>query len=310
MRSSHRGVVVGSVVALLFGAVVLAGVTTPPAGPISSTMKDLNEVEPRVAINATNTPGDVTNSFVISQPGSYYLSSNILGEAGKNGIIINSMDVTLDLNGFTLKGVAGSLSGIYQPTFYVNVIIHNGIVTAWDKHGIDTRIDYGRIEKIIATNNGGWGITNATAGTFSSRIIDCQAGLNGRIIANTGGIRGGSFSVIRDCAVTKNIGAGIQVQSRSSVFQNVCENSFTNGAVGSIGRGIYVLGSENLIDRNSIVGCPTGIVMAGSGNIMIRNTVLKISITAVGYTWAAGNDVGPAGNTASISTSPFANLEF
>ena len=49
----------------------------PPVGPITSTFKTLTEVEPRIAINATNTPGDADSIYIISQPGSYYMTGNI-----------------------------------------------------------------------------------------------------------------------------------------------------------------------------------------------------------------------------------------
>ena len=67
MHRTNRWFILGSSLAVGFGAVVLAGDLTPPAGPVVSTMKDLDEVEPRIAINAVNTPGDATNSFIISQ---------------------------------------------------------------------------------------------------------------------------------------------------------------------------------------------------------------------------------------------------
>ena len=62
-------------------------------------MKTLDQVEARTIINAANTPGDANNTFIISQAGSYYLTGNITGESGKNGISIQAEDVTLDLNG-------------------------------------------------------------------------------------------------------------------------------------------------------------------------------------------------------------------
>src|SRR5438034_11001068 len=84
-----------------------AGSLTPPAGPITGTMKSITEVEPRIAINATNTPGDTNSLFKITQPGSYYLTGNIAGVASKHGIEIVASGVTLDLNGFDLVGVTG-----------------------------------------------------------------------------------------------------------------------------------------------------------------------------------------------------------
>ncbi|MBN8616615.1 MAG: hypothetical protein J0L92_38875, partial [Deltaproteobacteria bacterium] len=87
---------------------VEVAVAAGPAGAVSATMKSLAEVEPRTAINSTNTPGDANSVYRISQPGSYYLTGNVQGALGKSGIQITSSNVTLDLNGFSLEGVAGA----------------------------------------------------------------------------------------------------------------------------------------------------------------------------------------------------------
>src|SRR5947208_16830687 len=54
------------------------GSLTPP-GPPTPTFKTLQQVEPRTPIDATHTPGEGDNQFVINSPGSYYLTGNITG---------------------------------------------------------------------------------------------------------------------------------------------------------------------------------------------------------------------------------------
>jgi len=54
-----------------------------PAGPVMPTMKTPVEVEPRIAINAVNTPADANATFNIAVNGSYYLTGDVIGEAGK-----------------------------------------------------------------------------------------------------------------------------------------------------------------------------------------------------------------------------------
>ena len=51
-------------------------------------MKRLDEIEARTIVNAANTPGNGTNTFIINAPGSYYLTGNLTGAAGKHGISI------------------------------------------------------------------------------------------------------------------------------------------------------------------------------------------------------------------------------
>ncbi len=117
----------------LGGAVIAnAGGLNPPVGPIAPTMKTLAEVEARIAVNSTNTPGDATSAFKITQPGSYYLTGNITGVAAKYGVAITASGVTLDLNGFDMLGVAGSLDGVSGTVIgLANIAIVNGSVRYW-----------------------------------------------------------------------------------------------------------------------------------------------------------------------------------
>jgi hypothetical protein len=136
---------------MLLGAAGLAGVAAltkmaqggdlnPPPGPISPTMKPLDQIEPRIVVNSANTPGNATATFRITQPGSYYLTGNITGESGKNGIEIVASGVTLDLMGFDLAGVPGSLDGIRTAVNnLLNISILNGSVRNWGGEGINLR---------------------------------------------------------------------------------------------------------------------------------------------------------------------------
>ncbi|NKB23393.1 MAG: hypothetical protein GKR87_03215 [Kiritimatiellae bacterium] len=85
----------------LYGVV---GSSPPPSGTIRPNMKTTEEIEPRTLID--------TLPFSLNQSGSYYLASNLVGTVGTSGIIIGASDLTLDLNGYTMLGVNGSLPGI------------------------------------------------------------------------------------------------------------------------------------------------------------------------------------------------------
>jgi len=112
----------------------VAGELHPPPGPIEPTMKTLEQVEARMPVQSL--AGSLTASYVIDQPGSYYLIDNIIGEPGKHGIEIAAHDVTVDLNGFTMTGLANSgddAHGIYVTLADCrNLCIHGGSIYFWN----------------------------------------------------------------------------------------------------------------------------------------------------------------------------------
>ncbi len=241
---------------VLLAAVVttatIAGPLTPPAGPVAPTLKTLTEVEPRTAINATNTPGDSDASpslFKISQPGSYYLTGNITGVAGRHGIEIASSGVTLDLNGFDLVGVPtmGTFDGvtITVPNL-TNLAVVNGSVRNWGRDGINLGIPTSsgsRIERLNVSGNARSGIftgsrsvvSNCTAsgGLFGifvalgSTVVDCSASNT-----ITYGIAAGPGSTISNSAAYDNTGIGIFADSGCVVVN--C-SSYLNAGTGIFG---------------------------------------------------------------------------
>src|SRR5262249_23210564 len=114
MQRFTRIIMLSASLCILFVAVLMtyAGSLTPPARPIAPTLKTLARIEPPTPIGATTTPGGSNSLYRITQAGSYYLTGNVQGVAGKSGIEIVASQVTIDLGGFELVGVAGSLAGI------------------------------------------------------------------------------------------------------------------------------------------------------------------------------------------------------
>ncbi len=214
-------------VTIVGSALLIAGPINPPPGAVTSTLKTLFEVEPRVAVNFTNTPADPNCIFRIDKAGSYYLTDDVGGLSGKAGIEIAASDVTLDLNGFSLVGVPGSLDGIVVDVGSPSDIeIRNGSIREWGRSGIDllsAGVINSRIDSVRSTGNAGNGISVAASTIVSNCVVGGNAAqglftqqsctVTGCISrANTGlGIIVGSGSTISDCVASFNGGDGFDV---------------------------------------------------------------------------------------------------
>jgi len=253
------GVGLVSLLVLAAGGLVVAGPLRPAAGPVASTCKTLQEIEPRIAVNATNTPGNATSLYRITQPGSYYLTGNIQGESGKSGIRISASGVTLDLNGFTVAGAAGTGDGIIDHSGSDRgVAIRNGTVSGWGGNGISLGDDHQsadalpgtHIENVVASGNGWYGfdlggasminhcsaLSNGLSGFISVRscmFTDCTSKSNGH-----SGFLAGASSVITGCSAMFNEESGFAA-AEGSVLSHCTANSNTGDGL-SITGGVLV----------------------------------------------------------------------
>ena len=157
-------------------------------------MKTLAQIEPRTPISSV--------PFIITNAGSYYLTTNLTGTNGVTGITISSGQATLDLSGFTLQGTTGSSDGIYVSATYTNLIVRNGTINGWGGAGVDDYdAGYPRnavFENLTVSGNRNLGLI-VEAGT---EVRDCL------VINNA---NGGIFSaggLILRCVTRNNAGYG------------------------------------------------------------------------------------------------------
>ncbi|MDJ0836334.1 MAG: right-handed parallel beta-helix repeat-containing protein [Acidobacteriota bacterium] len=189
-------------------------------------------------ITSCDTPGFPVS---ICDPGSYKLSSN-LDTSGLNAIRIESDDVYIDLNGFTI------LSSITPPTA-TGITINGGRTRTTVVNGTVTGFIGGlslftevHVEKVNVIGNSGDGILYT-----SGRIINCTIARNGG-----NGIKAafGDSGIIRDNFIRQNTLHGIRQQFTSGGL--ILNNHISsNGDVGLGLDTITAYGNNNLFGNNS-----------------------------------------------------------
>ena len=248
------------------------GSLTPPGSP-APTMKSLDQVEPRIDLNKlTGTSGAVV---VITAPGSYYLSRNLQGSAGKDTITSAvSGHITIDLNGFALTDTGSGRAAISTSDA---VTVRNGTIHA---NASPTTV------AVVAANGHG-------------RCEDLQ------IFAGAGAaLQLGDDGTVRRCHI---VHGGIKLLSRGLVEDTRVNSGFDDVSI-ELGDEGQVLGSRLKTTRGYIAvgeraiisdcavdsgGPPTlfvnGVVLQSGGSSVVRNCSVKAGST-VGNGIAVGSN--------------------
>jgi hypothetical protein len=203
--------------------------------------------------------------YKITKSGSYKLTSNLVVPAGVDGIDIFAQDVTLDLNGFSIRGpvvctgnnpatcppattgvgisVGNPLTETIGPT---NVKVFNGAVRGMGLHGIFINGDGGLVEKVSAQSNAGAGIV-----VFGS-VVESSAIGNG----STGILA----LIVRDSEAASNVGDGIIADGRGGVVIGVVSSN--NGGRGIVAQNASVTGSTSTLNKGAGLQaiCPSAIL--------------------------------------------------
>jgi len=172
---------------------------TPLGDPGSeeARMRTMNEV--MAARPISSLPVTITNS------GSYVVVCNLTGVSGSNGISILVNNVTLDLNGFCLNGVTGSLYGICIPSNQTSIVIKNGVMRDWGLYGLYAADTANSTFSGLTSISNGWGANCSGIYIGKNNLLsDCVS-----TGSKSYGIWTGSGCSIRDCKVSENQGRGI-----------------------------------------------------------------------------------------------------
>ena len=264
-----------------------AGPLDPPSGPIDSTMKTLDQVEPRTPLSFDTTPGDDDSVFKIAQSGSYYLAADLRildFIEDEHTIEITASDVTLDLSGYALISLLGTLDAIRLGPGVENVTIINGTITGY-------------------TNGAAINAATNEATRVTIRNVRIDNGGDGILLHDR--------SIVQDCELTNFTRWGISTGSRARISDNVINQCD--------GSGIYNVNGMNscIIEDNMLSENTRGFFVYGLRNIIVRNYVSDSTI--LNWDCDSGNHmlvvdalssnfaVGDSGGSSFGSSNPNAN---
>lgn len=187
-------------------------------------MKTLAQVEPRIPLSSFPTS--------ITQPGSYYLTTNIVQTGVGEGLYLFTNNVTIDLNGFTMRGNGSPGTAIYGINLS-NIVVKNGIITGWGNAGISLYPSANvTVKDVTVTGNG---LSGIFAGTFAT-IESCT------VQTNLIGINCEDRTVVRHCTVADSVSDGIRVGHGARIEESIVARNGGNG---------MIIGNNSTIERCS-----------------------------------------------------------
>ena len=217
MKIQHLLLLIVSTFNFQPSALLAQGTLTPPGAP-APAMKTLTQIEPRAPISSL--------PFVVTISGAYYLTTNLTGVSGTNGITIAVQNVTLDLNGFTLTGVAGASNGITTATTFgwQGITVRNGKIFNWPGAGVNVSGAEGaQLEELTVKSCGQGGIVLGGRSTIANCISETSVGV---------GITAGTACQLINCLSVGNSGYGI-ICARNCVLNNCLGSQNSGGGIGT-----------------------------------------------------------------------------
>lgn len=250
-----------------------AGPLTPPAGPVAASYKTLAEVEPRTAINLTNTPGDADSVYKITAPGSYYLAGNASVLQGRGFIEIAASDVTVDFGGFRVQGFTGTLDGVFITGNRTNIELKGLNLNGFDGDGVDAGTATGvRVREARVSDCAGVGLRLGV----DSLVKDSSVSLSG-----SHGVIVGERSVIADSEISLSVtGDGVRLNGDGARLER---STLANNA----GSGVAVTSGTGAVIADCVVRENSGIGASLTGGCSIDRSVLTAN-TTIGL--SLGND--------------------
>lgn len=302
---------------LVSPAIVFAqGALTPPGAP-APTMKSLNDLddslaqlgkkgEARIAVDTL--PGDATALHVITQPGSYFLRTNLVSLSHtQSAIRVLANGVTLDLNGFSVRGTgaASAVAGIdASGSLMQRFVVRNGTIEGWytgiqgansmlasdllvensAMHGVYAGLD-SIVQRVQVLGARGTGIRGGTVDFCRVEFVQ----------TDTGAPRGIDAADVSNCVVTV-----VSSASSGGVYGILCSTArdCRVGGIVSFGTG-EVIGISATEVRDCVVG---GATAEGTGTatgvsaLLVTNT----RVTSI-QSGGSANGIRSSGSSARVA---------
>lgn len=247
---------------LFFLLVALAGLGMATAihaeGPI--------QIDQAAALAGNVTPGDAPGFPVtLSEAGSYLLVGSLdlssICPATTHGIEVTKHNVTINLNGFEIKGCVTCHghecsdvgtpppAGIYSTES--DVTVQNGIL---QQMGVGVRLDdNGHVENVRSLFNSDGGIYVGEGGLVRGSLADGNNGV-GITVAGSGGWVSGN--------VAKSNQIGMEIED----YATITNNSVYKSLEGGVSTGAGSVCSGNTVADNGGIG-----ILAGAGSVVSGN---------------------------------------
>jgi nitrous oxidase accessory protein NosD len=247
--------------------------------------------------------GDITSCQIISAPGNYRLTSDILNPTATNCIEITADDVTLDGQGHTIDGNGSGTYGIYisrASAYDTNITIKNCTVRNWTSSNIYIRnSDNNTLEDIrsFTSNHAGIqlrstkrsNITNVESSgnpqygfylydTYNAHLVNLSASENGAGIH----FSYAAYNWLDDSNFVDNSRVDLEVRTDDEWY---CPNYLSN-VTGSGGRPIgYYYDTSNIenLDLSELILCGADNSVVSNvtvhGNGAIKNNGIDVLLT-------------------------------
>lgn len=299
----------------LTAATALAGPLTPPMGSPAPTLKTLNEVQPSTPIKTL--PGDFDARHVINQAGHYHLTGDLLVSGDAAAIRVDVSYVTIDLNGFRVRGFSDLDHAILGNGAYITV--RNGWILNTEEQAIRLPGAACSIEDLTIVNGNSLGQVAVELGD-GARVRDCTFRGGGSLMTGTGAviercalsfmrqsIDVGDASVIRDVSIEANGGnSGSPIVSLSNgclvdglrvtnaeytgiIGGDACtivNSSFSNPTIATLApqRTVISLGNAAIVSRTTVSNWGVDGISIGSGRVhgCVVQVITGIAIQTTG----------------------------